>query len=826
MESIKRFNGLNGATVSREELLQLLYLAEKEEQFHISQKLNTILLKNSDSVFCFDIESPAFESTPKSMLNGLQILEESEDVFGLGKAVSSNDVYDMITNLVMNTIKKVGHLPWQKEWQGSGGKQARNYVTKKPYSGINFMLLNFDVLFDENDEPYLVPVEFENPYYLTFNQIKEAKATLKKGSKARNVIYYTPLFVYDDGNTKIKTSDKVKYSAFIKENGIDPADLKFYASQIPIVKYYNVYKADDCTGLKFPAVKEKETTPIESAQAIIDHYPNPPKYTFIGTDAKYTPSLDEVNMPSIKAFTQESFYYSTYFHEIIHSTGHSKRLDRGNDTRKRDGSIEDKKAYAFEELVAELGAVFLCSESGILFHTIENSAKYLNGWNKRLLSYLQEDNKMFFKASAQAQKASNWILDLDADDVPAYLKNQSKSNDQELTKKGAKKSVAKKVKPAKTTVEPKPNVQEKTKKTEKVVGYMLVDNISGEMVASKKSLLDLESVFLNIEQNNALSDSDVFVYEIISKAGKNVQGKRVSVNWHKKIDKNGQIALFGAKKGLNSPFVEDAEVTTKETVLEEISDPVKTEPTVLAKEEKPISKNPNVQKIGTSSNAAPSEFYTIDGEIAKYFQQVEKKPVHSVVITLDGPQGAGKTTMLYQIMDAFASPGNKCLFISGEEHPTSSLAIEKTIKYLSQAAQANIDAIGEVQNTEELYSLIELYDIIFIDSWQKLLRMVGTIQLDEDLRKRFHGKVFVIIFQQTTTGRTKGGAEVVFDGDIITKLVKMPRFSENYSYFDKNRYTQVPLETIRYNVASGKVYNPEKPEPSEPPKLSFTAIEI
>ena len=192
-------------------------------------------------------------------------------------------------------------------------------------------------------------------------------------------------------------------------------------------------------------------------------------------------------------------------------------------------------------------------------------------------------------------------------------------------------------------------------------------------------------------------------------------------------------------------------------------------------------------------------------------QAVEKKPFESVVITLDGMQGAGKTTTLYKFMNSFASTGNKCLFISGEEHPSSALAKEKVVKYLSPKAQENIDTVGEVADVKELYEYVDPYEIIFIDSWQKLQRMVGNIRLDEDLRKKFNGKVFVIIFQQTTTGRTKGGAEVVFDGDIIIKMVKANCFADNYAYFDKNRYTKVAIETIRYNIATGKVYDPTQP---------------
>lgn len=232
--------------------------------------------------------------------------------------------------------------------------------------------------------------------------------------------------------------------------------------------------------------------------------------------------------------------------------------------------------------------------------------------------------------------------------------------------------------------------------------------------------------------------------------------------------------------------------------------------------EKPVATEPKkhskIQKIALAGNEKESEFFDVAGEVGKFLQQVEKKPVESVVITLDGQQGAGKTTTLYKFMDSFASTGNDCLFLSLEEHPSSSLAKEKVVKYLSKAAQDKTDSVGEVESIEELYEMIAPYDIIFIDSWQKLQRMVGAIRLDEDLRKKFNGKVFVVIFQQTTTGRTKGGAEVVFDGDIIIKMVKENSFADNYAYFDKNRYTKIAIEDIRYNIANGTVYNPNATE--------------
>lgn len=259
------------------------------------------------------------------------------------------------------------------------------------------------------------------------------------------------------------------------------------------------------------------------------------------------------------------------------------------------------------------------------------------------------------------------------------------------------------------------------------------------------------------------------------------------------------------KKPLSENKVTKKNISTKKSDEKGLKEPGETKP----------KKHAKISKIALAGNDQESEFYTVAGEVGKFLQQVERKPFESVVITLDGQQGAGKTTTLYKFMDSFAITGNKCLFLSLEEHPASSLAKDKVSKYLSTEAQENIDTVGEVENIAELYDFVKDYEIIFIDSWQKLLRMVGAIRLDEDLRKKFNGKVFVAIFQQTTTGRTKGGAEVVFDGDIIIKMVKESSFADNYAYFDKNRYTLIAIEDIRYNIASGTTYNPNaKEEPA------------
>ena len=415
MDLVKEFNNLNGKKVSRSALKKLLAGAKKQNHTLISKRITSVLNQNKDSVFTIEIQDFIDElglsgAEQSIILPTLEYQSEPDSEGGLN-GVSPDDIYSYITDLIINTIEKVGHLPWQKDWVGSGADgTAKNYVSKKEYTGANF-LLNFDVKFDEDGKGYLVPIKFVQPYYLTFNQIRETKASLKKDSKARRVIYYTMIFNYDNGTLKFKTTDKAKFTEFVKSQGLTKEDLKAHLVKIPVIKYYNVFRADDCTGLKFPSDKidSKKVNPIEQAQQLIDGYKNPPTYTFIGDRAYYQPSTDTLNMPKITAFNKEASYYCTYFHELTHSTGAKKRLDR--DFSGKFGS----KNYAYEELIAELGAVFMCSEAGILFQTKENSAKYLKNWNTVLVTELENDNRFFLKASAQSQKAVNYILNRNSD---------------------------------------------------------------------------------------------------------------------------------------------------------------------------------------------------------------------------------------------------------------------------------------------------------------------------------------------------------------------------------------------------------------------------
>jgi antirestriction protein ArdC len=131
--------------------------------------------------------------------------------------------------------------------------------------------------------------------------------------------------------------------------------------------------------------------------------PQPPAIQHGQSKAYYQPAADTVTMPARQLFPQPEHYYSVLFHELTHSTGHPSRLDRAT---LRDLLAFGDTNYSKEELVAEMGAAYLCGVAGISNETVNNSAAYIQGW----LSKLRNDSRLLIQAAAQAQKAADFIL--------------------------------------------------------------------------------------------------------------------------------------------------------------------------------------------------------------------------------------------------------------------------------------------------------------------------------------------------------------------------------------------------------------------------------
>lgn len=172
--------------------------------------------------------------------------------------------------------------------------------------------------------------------------------------------------------------------------------------------YSNVFNLSQTEGIDLPesALQRTRTNdPIEECERIVAGMPNPPAFEQ-SDKAWYAPSRDVVGMPSIGLFRSSEEYYSTFFHELTHSTGHKSRVGReGFESVQSFGS----ESYSREELVAEVGAAMLCGVTGIENRTIENSAAYLKTWIERLKS----DSRLIVGAASAAQRAADYILGQD-----------------------------------------------------------------------------------------------------------------------------------------------------------------------------------------------------------------------------------------------------------------------------------------------------------------------------------------------------------------------------------------------------------------------------
>jgi antirestriction protein ArdC len=267
--------------------------------------------------------------------------------------------YENITNKILESLEK-GRAPWNKPFVNHS-----NFITKKPYRGINYLST--------------ISSDFNCPYWLTFKQVEFLKGKVKKGEKG------TPIHFFKIEN---KEADEGEVSENSKVNFIS------------IFSY--VFNLEQIEGIEWQDESFKEE--IQGADEIIKNYKNSPEIVSDCSDkAFYAPLQDYINCPKPSFYKTKEEYYSTLFHELIHSTGHQTRLDRKElSTNAFYGSHD----YSLEELVAEIGSTFLCHEAGILDKTYNNSENYIKGW----FYALKNDPKMIVVASQRAIKAAEYIL--------------------------------------------------------------------------------------------------------------------------------------------------------------------------------------------------------------------------------------------------------------------------------------------------------------------------------------------------------------------------------------------------------------------------------
>ena len=289
-------------------------------------------------------------------------------------------VYEQVTNRMIELLEQ-GVVPWKSPYLGEVGF-PKNFATGMEYRGINVFLL--------------ASLRYTSPYFLTYLQAKELGGHVKKGERGAMVI---------------------KYGTYSKE--AEGADSQEAGEERCYLKVYTVFAASQIEGIEFPQPEPlPELAPSERckrAREIVAAMPQQPEIKEGVAVPCYRPSTDSVHMPERGYFASEEAYYSTLFHELTHSTGHFSRLARKSlmENKGIEAAGENRKIYAEEELVAEMGAAFLNAEAGILDAEVENSAAYLQGW---LAALKGKDAKGWIvKAAGEAQRAADLILnDLNA----------------------------------------------------------------------------------------------------------------------------------------------------------------------------------------------------------------------------------------------------------------------------------------------------------------------------------------------------------------------------------------------------------------------------
>ena len=368
---------------------------------------------------------------------GVDYFEEAPDdeAKGLGKPVPAADIYKMITDKVISMFKTAKASDYHRAWKDDAFFIPLNFESKKPYRGVNRLLLQERIGFAG---------AFRNPYFLTFNQIKKHGGRLKKGTRGYEVVYYSIRYIVPaDKNTGRKaysSTNAHKVIDFIDKHKLS----EDIVTRIPMIRYYNVYNGASIEGIDFQLDKLQIGRAVpdtasenQAAALIVENYPNPPAIKHEGNQAYYSPSGDYVKMPKKEQFDSINDYYRTLFHELTHSTGHDKRLNRGINL------MLEKEDYAKEELVAEFGAVFLSAWAGIMWYNNKNHAAYLKSWNSAIKE-AENDNKFLMKAASLAQAATDYILNLNPAGLPAFLSKYEKLNKKaEKNKPEAKKATEK-----------------------------------------------------------------------------------------------------------------------------------------------------------------------------------------------------------------------------------------------------------------------------------------------------------------------------------------------------------------------------------------------
>lgn len=272
------------------------------------------------------------------------------------------DIYQSVTDRIVAALE-AGTAPWLRPWKSDGSGSALqpfNALSGRPYSGINLLVLGC--------------APFASLGWVTYKQAIELGGSVRAGEKGTSIVFWK----FD--RTKDEETGEVKV--------------------VPFARGYTVFNVDQCDGIEAGKVK----APIPPVPGDTDINALAARVGAVvrhgGDRAFFSPSGDFISIPSAESFNDVDNYASTLAHELTHWSGGEKRLNRQFGKRFGD------EAYAFEELVAEIGSAFLCAANNIPLEGLQHPA-YVANW----LEVLKGDKRAIFTASSQATKAAKFLLE-------------------------------------------------------------------------------------------------------------------------------------------------------------------------------------------------------------------------------------------------------------------------------------------------------------------------------------------------------------------------------------------------------------------------------
>jgi antirestriction protein ArdC len=282
-------------------------------------------------------------------------------------------LYDEITDKIIAELE-AGRVPWVQPWGTAAVKATlampKNAATSRQYGGINILILWGSV----------IEHEFAGQSWLTFRQALTLGGHVRKGERGTSVVYADRFVPAEEKRRARETGEE--------------------APAVPFLKRFTVFNTDQCDGLPadiattapppLPGMIEPTVETLIKATGV--------DFRIGGNRAFYAPTEDYVQVPPPAAYFEPINWHRTALHELSHASGHKLRLNRD-----LSGSYGTKK-YAFEELIAELGAAFSCASLGIV-PTVRHS-DYIGAW----LEVLREDNRAIVRAASQATKAADYLL--------------------------------------------------------------------------------------------------------------------------------------------------------------------------------------------------------------------------------------------------------------------------------------------------------------------------------------------------------------------------------------------------------------------------------